>query len=540
MKITRRQLRQIIAENLLLEAPGPLSADVIFQQLLRGDAAFKGQKLAGLTTTFIKSCVSRGIVGSSGTVYKGGEAVAYLVHRILPKVYASNLGSASSATAVKNSLNVIKMFANQYDILTPLAKYRVAEGPNYVGKLLNTKMGRQILNTMPKATQTAKSAILAVEKAGALTKPAVEVTKAISRTASASGSVRTAQQAARLIMKAPEAANAVRQIGTGVIKSGQSLARVPQGAQLVNSAVSGVTSSKVLSVVANAAKLSRFLRFLGPLSVAMLVLDAALVPFNLFAYGEFMGFKLGLGVADMATPWGQLTYRRKTLKNPPAKPSDFNDEYKNLIAGLIWNQTKDPTAKEFVTTAIKEDLIDLAAWKEYLAPWREAAAKIKEGEAILAEDVEGEESGGSEDISPIGDIDEEALASLGEDTGETLSDSETGGQARTKQDSGTRSGWDKYIENSSDKVNAKKIKDNWQEFSNIDGVDASSDYAGFVKWYKSTRKDVDLMNIINKKAGDNFNPEEAFKLMQKIGEASGIRESLSRGSLIRRRYWGRY
>ena len=106
MKITRRQLRQIIAENLLLEAPGPLSADVIFQQLLRGDAAFKGQKLAGLTTTFIKSCVSRGIVGSSGTVYKGGEAVAYLVHRILPKVYASNLGSASSATAVKNSLNV--------------------------------------------------------------------------------------------------------------------------------------------------------------------------------------------------------------------------------------------------------------------------------------------------------------------------------------------------------------------------------------------------------------------------------------------------
>ena len=116
----------------------------------------------------------------------------------------------------------------------------------------------------------------------------------------------------------------------------------------------------------------------------------------------------------------------------------------------------------------------------------------------------------------------------------------TGKQARSKQDSGTRSGWDRYIENSSDKENARKIKNSWQEFSKINGVNASSDYAGFVKWYKSTRQDGNLMKIINKNVGENFNPEEAFELMQKIGKASGISESLSRGSLIRRRYWGRY
>lgn len=552
MKITRRQLRQIIAENLLLEAPNPLTAEVVFQQLLRGDAAFLGQRLSGSTTTFIKSCASRGIVGSTGTVYRGGDAVAYLVHRILPRVYASNLGSASSATAVKNSLNVIKMFANQYDILTPLANYRVVEGPNYVGKLLNTKMGRQILNTMPKAAQTAESAVQTVEKAGALlTKSAAQVTNAITRTASAPGSVRTAQQAARLVMKAPEAANAVRQIGAGVIKSGQPLARVPQGAQLVNSAASGVASSTVPEVAANASKLSKFLKFLGPLSLAMFVLDVYYTPVALLKDGELVvpgtggliKWKVGIGIKDMDTPWGQLAYRKRAGM-PPAKPSDFNNEYKNIIATIVWNQRREGEegayAKKWTQKAIADNLIDIAAWKTYLDPWREAEAKIKEGEAILAEDAEGEESGGSEDISPIGDIDEDALASLGEDTGETLSDSETGDQARERQDSGTRSGWDRYIENSSDKVNAKKIKDNWQEFSNINGVDASSDYAGFVKWYKSTRQDGDLMKIINKKAGDNFNPKEAFKLMQKIGEASGINESLSRGALIRKRYWGRY
>ena len=75
MKITRRQLRQIIAENLLLEAPVPYSAELVFLQLLESgdsDAAFKGQKLSGQTVSFIKQCVKRGIVGSRGTVYKGG------------------------------------------------------------------------------------------------------------------------------------------------------------------------------------------------------------------------------------------------------------------------------------------------------------------------------------------------------------------------------------------------------------------------------------------------------------------------------------
>lgn len=163
-------------------------------------------------------------------------------------------------------------------------------------------------------------------------------------------------------------------------------------------------------------------------------------------------------------------------------------------------------------------------YKAFILPIIEEQKKAKEAIAELP-DVSEVTQGDPPDLS-VKDIKNQST--------------ETGDQARERQDSGTRSGWDKYIENSSDKVNAKKIKDNWQEFSNINGVDASSDYAGFVKWYKSTRQDGDLMKIINKKAGDNFNPEEAFKLMQKIGEASGINESLSRGSLIRKRYWGRY
>ena len=415
MKIKKSQIRRIIAENLLLEAASPLKAEVVFQQLLRGDAAFKGQKLAGITTTFIKSCVSRGIIGSTGTVYRGGDAVAYLVHRILPRVYASNLGSASSATAVKNSLRVIKMFASEYNILPQLVNYRVVDGPSYVGKLLNTKMGQQILNTMPKAAQATKTAVQAAKSAGALTKPAAQVTNAIVNVSKAPP-VKTAAKAIKVTLNSsPEALALAKKIGKDAARSGQNLNRVSQAIKLAAKELAE-EASKV------GGKFGKFFRRLGAAATIFTVLDAAYQPYNLAENGEFFGFKVGLGLKDIKTPWGQLTYQRKMRKRP-IKPEDFNPEYRNVIAALIWNQRNagetGQIAKEWTQRAIKEDLLDLPKWKAYLAPWREAAATVKEAELELDKE---DSSEGSEDIRPLGVVNEEALAALGEDTGENLSD----------------------------------------------------------------------------------------------------------------------
>ena len=273
----------------------------------------------------------------------------------------------------------------------------------------------------------------------------------------------------------------------------------------------------------------------------------------------------------MDTPWGQLAYRKRAGM-PPAKPSDFNNEYKNIIATIVWNQRREGEegayAKKWTQKAIADNLIDIAAWKTYLGPWREAEAKIKEGEAILAEDVEGEESGGSEDISPIGDIDEDALASLGEDTGETLSGAETGDQARTKQDSGNQDS------GNSARRSSTPIRDNIIKVQRIIGErptgkwdrDTDTKLGAYVtaaepkvttvpeglEWWrdwKNSAPEIKKISVGSKnmsfEGGANEqlkgNLDSLVKVLEFIKDARMlVNESLSRGSLIRKRYWGRY
>ena len=417
MFLKRSTLRKIILENLLLEAAqrAAVSAEWVFQQLSRGDRAIKGQKISG-SLSFIKNIVNRGIVGSTGTIYKGADAVAYLAHRVLPRVYTATGGAPGSATSVKNTLTVIKHFAKEYNVIKPLLQYRVHSGPSYVGKLVNTKMGQSILNMMPKAGQSVKVAVQAAKSAGAIKAPAAKVTLQLTKLISAAKpsvtNAKNAGQAIKIAMnKSPEAVAIAKELGKKFGTSGAQITSLQGGTQ----ATKAITASS--GAVSN---LSRFFAIAGKAAVFLMVADAFYQPYNLFANGELWGFKLGIGVKDMDTPWGVLAYRKRQ-GYPPAKPSDFNKQYKNVLATIIWNQKNKGEAgkisKEWTQRAIKEDLIDTAAWKAYLQPWRDAEKKIKEAEKILAS--KSEESTGADDLSDLGIFDEDAMKQIGKSDGGT-------------------------------------------------------------------------------------------------------------------------
>ena len=124
-----------------------------------------------------------------------------------------------------------------------------------------------------------------------------------------------------------------------------------------------------------ASRFSKAFKFAGELSFYLFVIDMFLIPYRLSAYGTIFDIKVATGIDDMKTPWGQLTYRKKILKRP-SKPSDFDNEYKNIIAAIIWNQKNSQECKNWVIEAIKKDLLDLEAWKEYLEPLRKGEANL--------------------------------------------------------------------------------------------------------------------------------------------------------------------
>ena len=525
MKISRKDLRNIIFENLLEQAGSTaMTVDMVIAQLAGGNMPLDISSFNAKNPLFTK-IMNKGIIGSSGKVRTGQEAVAYMVQHVLPKVFKAQGVGPKSAQAVKYTLSFMESFGLQ-GLTAELAKILPYGGyPNYFTKILGKNPGAMTQKVIAKIGGV-DDVIRAAESAGVLTKPASEVSTAL--TTAISKSSKPAAQAGEIIAQLGKN-DIIRKAATEALKDSASIG-TSASANTAYIEVAEAAAKKGIKYV-------KFLKVLGRVAFFVNVLDAFYAPYAAIMYGEFMGFKIGLGIADMETPWGQLTYRRKTLKNPPAKPSDFNDKYKNLIAALIWNQTKDPTAKEFVTTAIKEDLIDLPAWKKYLAPWREGEKKIKEATEAFARE-EGDEGGDGELIDGV---DLSKLKATSEDTSSAAVKDDKGA---SKQTAAKKSGWERYIEKTKDEKSAEKISKIWKEASKLPLINAGSDFAGFVAWYKKTKADPETMKALEKNAGDDFSPKEALELIYAAGEGAGISNTRatnehfgkSHGTLIRERY----
>jgi hypothetical protein len=518
MKISRKDLRNIIFENLLEQAGSPMAVEELIEQLVRGNKPINPNVFDPKHPLFNR-IMNRGIRGSSGTVRTGQEAVAYMTQHVLPKVFKAQNIAPGSSNAAKYTLSFMESFGGP-GLTAELAKILPSEGfPNYFKKILEKNPGAMTRKVIAKIGGV-DDVIKGAQSAGALTKSAEKVSAALNTAIT---------RPLRTNIPAKQVAEIIKQLDKSSLARNAATEALKDSAQLGTSTSANTAFKEVAEEAAKkGTKFAKFLRVLGPVGLMVNVLDAFYTPYNLFANGEFMGFKLGLGVSDMATPWGQLTYRRKKLKNPPAKPSDFNKEYKNLIAGLIWNQTKDPTAKEFVTTAIKEDLIDLPAWKEYLAPWREGEKKIKEAtEEFAREEGEGVEG------ELIDGVDLSKIKATSEDTS---SDAVKDDKGASKQTTAQKTGWERYIEKTKDKENAKKISEIWEEASKLPLINVSSDFAGFVAWYKKTKDDAETMKGLGKNTGDNFSPAEALRLIDAADSAVNEHFGKSHGTLIRERY----
>lgn len=586
MRVTRRQLRQIIIENLLLEGSA-MSELAFINQLARGDAALRtGGALQGNQIALIQRVVRKGLQVSPPPAppLQGAKAVVHIVNNTLPKIFKTAqesgrvIGIVNGTRFEQLTVQIIKACAPRTTGIVSALK--ASGNMKAIRLLLDTGPGRVALNTMSDASAARRVAVATAEKAGALKKPASQITNAIVRVGrgAAGTGPRTAQQAARLIINnSDEAAVAIRQIGANAVKGGTSIARIPQGNQLVTTAANAVATSPAPEVAANASKLSKFLKFLGPLGVALFVLDVFYAPVELLADGKLripgtgLSFKIGIGVNDMKTPWGQLTYRRKRLGNPPAKPSDFNDEYKNVIATIIWNQRREGEegayAKEWTQTAIREDLIDVAAWKAYLEPWRQAEARIQEGEQLLAE--EGEEDTGPEDFTAIGDIDANAMDDTGADGAEETEPYGGDGSSTGDQENNTATTSTQRNTSLSNKISkiqrliGMRPDGEWSRDVNIKlGAFAVAESLSDDKkvkttpanleWWKDWKNSAPKIKKItvggrNMTFGSGGNPplkgniDSLIKVLEFIKESrESMNENLSRGSLIRKRYWGRY
>lgn len=556
MKISRRQLQKIILENLLLEGTAmPLEKVLLILSPSGGyEAAISGTLTRNHNSfNIFKKLISSGIADSTGKVRKGADAIAYITHRVLPRIYQSQGMTAGSATSVKNTLTFLQHYAKTPGLLESLAKYRPVSGPNYIGRLYNTKMGQSILNMMPKAAQSTQAGIRTLEAAGALKAPAAQITKAVQAAKPAARAITTASQAMKVTLNtSPEAVALAKELGRKYATSGAALSKTPGASQAAEKlAVEGAKQGS---------KFATFFSLLGKAAVVLMVVDAFYQPYNLFANGELWGFKLGLGVKDMDTPWGQLTYRRKRLGNPPAKPSDFNNEYRNLIATIIWNQRNSgeagKIAKEWTQRAIKEDLIDLPKWKAYIAPWREAADEIKKAEKALV----AEEENDAGDLDDLGLVDEAALADLGEDTGEKF-DSDVGKPEKQAQ-KGKKSISSEKI-SKIQKIIGERGDGKWSKDTNIKlgAYVTAADPAVIttptrLEWWKDWKNSAPKIENISvggrtMSFGTAANPQlrgnlsSLLKVIEFIDESrknasSEVNESLSHGALIRKRYWGRY
>jgi len=508
MKISRRQLQKIILENILQEEAivYQSSVNTVANLLVKGSATQQANALHTLAS-----------------IAKTQEGMIKVVQSLNQLVTTGQVMNAKVLDAM----------------------LRVAHG----GSDPKAAAGARALRWNLKLSSAAREAV----KAGTWSARSIKDFPAIGR--AATGGIRTAQAAVRTIMKAPEAANAVRQVGSGVVKSGQALTKVPQGSQLVNTAASAVTASPVPEVAANASKLTRFLKFLGPLSVAMFVLDVYYAPVALLADGELivpgtgglLKWKVGIGINDMKTPWGQLAYRKR-VGMPPAKPSDFNDEYKNVIATIIWNQRREGEegtyAKKWTQKAIADDLIDIAAWKTYLDPWREAEEKIKEAErTILADDEKVDES----EFEGEGSI-----ASVIKGVGKPEKQAQKGKKSISSEKI-----------SKIQKIIGDRGDGKWSKDTNIKlgAYVTAADPAVIttptrLEWWKDWKNSAPKIENISvggrtMSFGTAANPQlrgnlsSLLKVIEFIDESrknasSEVNESLSHGALIRKRYWGRY
>jgi len=518
MKISRNELRRIIVESLLIEQ---LKKNELISLLTKSQRPFDFKN-----ASIIKNSINNGIVGSTGSVRKGQQAVAYLAHEIFPLIMKTKEIAPNSPQAIKLTFEFLQEFGAP-GLAEELAKILPRlDSPNYLAKILSKNPTPAVKAVIEKIGGV-EAVLASLNQSGALTQPVQQATNAMT-------SALQRPRPLRVIITKEElkaAQEAIKKTAPNVARDIVKGAKPLSNANTQAASVVDDVAAEALKQGPKAAKFARFLKLAGPVGLVLTVIDAFLIPYNLFANGEFMGFKIGMGLSDINTPWGQLTYRRKVMRKP-AKPSDFDNEYKNLIAGLIWNQNKDPQAKEFVTTAIKEDLIDLPAWKEYLAPMREAEKKFKE----INEEFAGEEGAGESD-EVYDFVDLKKIQNLGTTDGRESSPA----TSPTNQGSKSKE-WENYIEKTKEKESAIKISKIWSKVAKLDLINASPDYAGFVDWYKKTKNDGEIMSSLNKNKGEDFTPEEALKLIDAAGRDEAVKEHFgkSHATLIRERYRMRY
>ena len=121
-------------------------------------------------------------------------------------------------------------------------------------------------------------------------------------------------------------------------------------------------------------------------------------------------------------------------------------------------------------------------------------------------------------------------------------------------------GWDGFISRSSDKATAKKIKDMWakmagkaNEYGNPKDKASpgyqyyTSSYRDWQKWYRECKQRPEYMSKIGKRSGEDMNAAEVVEVLSSFEDYESTlsgpelqSEGVSRGSMYRRRYWGRY
>jgi hypothetical protein len=106
-----------------------------------------------------------------------------------------------------------------------------------------------------------------------------------------------------------------------------------------------------------------------------------------------------------------------------------------------------------------------------------------------------------------------------------------------------KSGWAGYIERSRNKDQAKRVKAGFEEMAKK-GQAKDATFRNWVTFYNELRNSEPDMKAIGKKKGDHMSPQNILDfydyLQGRAPNFGSISESLSRGSLYRRRYHGRY
>jgi hypothetical protein len=139
--------------------------------------------------------------------------------------------------------------------------------------------------------------------------------------------------------------------------------------------------------------------------------------------------------------------------------------------------------------------------------------------------------------------------------------------AKTKKKSGRATDWDSYISKTKDKENAKIIKLLWQGVPNRapsagEASGKTGSYRDFVKWYITLYKTGSISpgykiqsgTQIGKgkpwNPGQHLSPKQVQAILRQLSSGdyktsglakpASVNESLSRGALYRKHYYGRY